>query len=88
MAFVFHRDLRIPLWAVAFGAVIVTGTPAPPPPLVITVGIAIVAVTAMAMLQRRRLAPVLIDVQPIINRARPEASRTSDPSGGDYSRRA
>jgi hypothetical protein len=48
MAFVFHRGLAIPLWAVAFVAVALTAPPRPIPLITILLGIAVIAFTLMA----------------------------------------
>jgi hypothetical protein len=45
MAFVFQRQLGIPLWAMAFFAVALTATPSARPSLMAVLGIAVIAFT-------------------------------------------
>jgi hypothetical protein len=62
MAFVFHRQLGIPLWAMAFFAVALT---APPPArrfLITLVGIAVIAFAIRGLVPRLRASRSIVQV--------------------------
>ncbi len=64
MALVFHRGLAVPLWAIAFFAVVLAAPPRPVPPVTVLLGMAVLALTMMAMLQWRR-SRALVHVAPV-----------------------
>ena len=73
MAFMFHRGLVIPLWAVAAGAVALTTTPRLMPPVIALLGIAVVARTIPAIARWLRPCRGLVELLPAIDQqpARP-----------------
>ena len=73
MALVFQRHLAIPLWVVAFFAVVLTAPVRPMPPLTVLLGIAVMALMMMAMLQWRRTLRPLVSALPAPSRRRHHA---------------
>ena len=76
MAFVFHRGLAIPLWAIAFFAVVLAAPPRPIPPITVLVGIAVLALTMMAMVQWRRTSRAPVGVLAVASHKRGHAGIT------------
>lgn len=75
MAFVFHRRLAIPLWAMAFFAVALTAPPPATLSLIVVLGIVMIAFTISGLVPwLRASAPV---VQVLSNGQRPTRSAAS-----------
>jgi hypothetical protein len=62
MAFVFHRQLGIPVWAMAFFAVALTAPPAARPSLMAVLGIAVIAFTIRGLVPWLRASRSIVHV--------------------------
>jgi uncharacterized membrane protein len=62
MAFVFHRRLAIPLWAMAFFAVALTAPPPATPFLMAVFGVAVIALTIAALVPWSRTSRSVVHV--------------------------
>jgi hypothetical protein len=62
MAFVFHRRLAIPLWAMAFFAVALTAPPPATLSLIVVLGIAVIAFTISGLIPWLRASPSVVQV--------------------------
>ena len=72
MAFVFHRRLAIPLWAMAFFAVALTAPPPATPSLIVVLGIALIAFTISGLVPWLHASPAVVQV--LSNGKRPTRS--------------
>jgi hypothetical protein len=66
MAFIFHRGVAIPLWAVAFVAVALSAPPRMMPSLIALLGIVVIGSTMPAIVQRLRTSRPWVDVLPAV----------------------
>ena len=64
MAFVFHRRLALPVWAVVFVAVALTASPPVTPLLIAVLGLAVIAFTVGGLVPQLRTARSAVHVAP------------------------
>ena len=62
MAFMFHRRLAIPLWAVAFFAVALTVPVLATLSLIVVLGITVIAFTISGLVRRLRASPPVVQI--------------------------
>ena len=63
MAFVFHRQLAIPLWTISFFAVALTAPPPAKPSLIAILGIAVIAFTIRGLVPWLRASRSIVQVR-------------------------
>ena len=73
MAFIFHRDVAIPLWAVAFVAVALSAPPRMMPSLIALVAVVVIGSMMPAIVRSLRTSRPWVDVLPAVVRDPPPA---------------